>query len=82
MTFTDDDLKKLKEFVKNNVIRREFDASGDETIAFKYKIEALLERLEAAERYIEFGTACGVNPTDLVKAENEWRKVAGKDNYH
>lgn len=62
MTFTDDDLKRLKGFVS-----RSPDGS------FKTDWTALLARLEAAERMdqcCEDSEACEIN--------NAWRKAAGK----
>ncbi len=71
MTFTDDDLKRLKlrlsadYFVRNKFV----DAQ---------EMEALLARLEAAEQYIDAIEINGFNDPETRIKENLWHKAAGK----
>jgi len=74
VTFTDDDLKRLKEMTpKNDRVRIEFITLGG---WYKFDLAALLARLEAAEAYISS------MPEDVTdencRLHKEWRKAAGK----
>lgn len=79
MTFTDDDLKRLKD----TATRCEESASSlplDEMIAdvSPLELKALIARLEAAERLIECVT-CGRDVRGIWETFYEkWRKAAGK----
>ncbi len=80
MTFTDDDLKRLREYVER------LDGKIEGFWAFPFDIKALLARLEAAETAsevadnisrnggISFGSAEAILK-DYLKA---WREAAGK----
>jgi hypothetical protein len=58
--FTDDDLKHLKD---------------DIVPYFPHKLEALLARLEAAEKVCEL---CIDGAPEVLKAKRAWRRAAGK----
>jgi hypothetical protein len=67
--FTDEDLKRLKDYIAAYTPEMRV-AENLEGNAFDFdEVEALLCRLEAAERYID-------NPCLTYK--NAWRKAAGK----
>lgn len=79
--FTDDDLKRLKEWMKNPKMT---DGSiiGMETMQ---KIAALLSRLEAAEKvcdmtYKNLGMYSSIEglPREIVKSMEAWRKSKGE----
>ena len=66
MTFTDDDLKRLKEDLARD--RRIGLTSG-------FRFEALLARLEAAEAVLTFSD---ISITTVRERYEAWRKGAGK----
>jgi hypothetical protein len=71
MTFSDDDLKRLKERITN--------PKHDHTISNNLKIPALLARLEAAEEmaeHIKSNECCGCD--EGIKLYETWCKKAGK----
>lgn len=69
MTFTDDDLKRLKEAA------HVFDHEG-------VKLSALIARLEAAEAIVPFAisehSGCGKKDCRMFGDIAAWRKAAGK----
>lgn len=73
MTFTDEDLKRLKERCE----------SDDLIGIFDYELPALLARLEAAEKIVIFDclhdpkAKCGCTK-ELNQLIQAWRKAAGK----
>lgn len=66
---TDEELKRLKESDSDDGWHR-LEATT---------LDALIARLEAAEKFIEVGALTqSVTPTDLAMAELKWREVSGK----
>ena len=83
MTFTDDDLKRLKESA-NKKDRPYYDAWEALTVD---KINALLARLEAAERIVTWKCRCRFSLQSILSGEHgcardvlieNWRKAAGR----
>jgi hypothetical protein len=66
MTFTDDDLKRLKDSLSY--------VQGYSIVKDVWKLPALLARLKAAEFYIERQRA----DNGYLEALKAWRKAAGK----
>jgi hypothetical protein len=76
MTFTDDDLKRLKEF-KDKHQYFNFPTAWDANEQYDL-INALLARLEAAEKVL-IHVEKYFNPSDYGnRLLNKWRKAAGK----
>ena len=76
MIFTDEDLKRLKDWTE--YARKKFNGARLDEFVFELKhneVEELLARLEAAERYI---TSVWRNPGASEEDYWEWRKAAGK----
>lgn len=72
MAFTDDDLKKWKEWCES------FSPQARK-LPMIAKEEALLARMEAAEKWaILMWERCDRNDRPVSLAEIEWRKAAGK----
>ena len=72
MSFTDDDLKRVKE---DGVLLNLYDPSE------KFNLDSLLARLEVAERLHKlkhFHEPRGWCDCEQCKASAEWRKAAGK----
>jgi hypothetical protein len=69
MTFTDDDLKRLKKHL-----------SGVAQLGTypREKLEALIARLEAVERVIADGDCCILDCPMADEAMDAWRKAAGR----
>lgn len=67
MTFTDDDLKRLKEFGENEFLVE------SEYQEIHQLLPALLTRLEAAEKFLE-----GYSDLKDDQTYEAWRKAAGK----
>lgn len=82
MSFDDDDLNTLRVFVNTHMIKPELDTSGEEMIAFKYKINALLARLEAAEKIVACYEKHFRNTGKLtwpeIQLHEAWRKACGR----
>ena len=74
MTFTDDDLKQLKE----NMVQR----GRSEVYMQRFELEALLARLEAAEEALYYFAHCGtLGHSAGMKGDllyEAWEKMAGK----
>jgi hypothetical protein len=76
MTFTNDDLKRLK---------KDFINASVKTSSDLHDINALLARLEAAEAYARYGdllhggksAECVLDKCDMCLAKKAWRKAAG-----
>jgi hypothetical protein len=74
MSFSDDDLKRLKDKVPDLNL-------GNPLVLERHQVIALLARLEAAERALKIANECrmGAAPIeDFIKAYSKWRKAAGK----
>lgn len=76
MTFTDDDLKRLKGRCNS---ARALDSEVDTVLIVE--IEALIARLEAAEKVINVleDTDDLTDWSELNPAMEDWRKVAGRE---
>lgn len=84
ISFTDSNLASLKENVKHDDFR--WTKSFDKDVGLD-QLRALLNRLEAAEKIVNLNHGCEApeNPTEnghccieAEKAEEAWRKAAGK----
>lgn len=69
MTFTDDDLKRLRGELQD---KRLLDDAPDE------ELEGLINRLEAAEQIIKIIDQEWSNWVSLNEALSEWRKACGR----
>ncbi len=72
MTFTDDDLKRLKQDL--------IDGEGS-VVPWHHKIGSLLARLEAAEFLINLEHICEElhsSPCPISLAQEAWRKASGR----
>jgi len=84
MIFTDDDLKRLKEFIgKGNLYQfldddHNSDDEIDENEDNYVSINALLSRLEAAENWISVLEDHHSIAPDEKRFQETWRKAAGK----
>lgn len=77
MAFTDDDLKRLKEWIC------EYQKNPTDLVEFPHNLVALLARFEAAEALLNFGCLCETASSEkeykeLERFEYEWHKAAGK----
>jgi hypothetical protein len=74
MTFTDDDLKRLKEKMPNLNL-------GNPLVLERHQAVSLLARLEAAENAVESADGCDKGEVDSAQMRldiKSWRKWAGK----
>lgn len=82
MAFTDDDLKRLKEYVKNDTgfFYRE-NGRSESMFMVPIDFDALIARLEAAEAYIKTCReyCCDIYHKEQADAYEAWRKAAGKE---
>lgn len=80
--FTDDDLKRLKEYVETCIANQEKDRGTADSIleVAPYEFRALLARLEAAENFhrLVMENFRARMPQKLQDADEAWRKAAGK----
>ena len=77
MSFTDDDLKRLKAFTERHALQPEYTVHTANGV-----MEALLARLEAAEKVIaeslDHNGKAHIGFDAWHEAYKAWRKVAGK----
>lgn len=73
MSFTDNDLKRLKEALSGELPRFSYWAKADLQVLVN-----LIARLEAAEDYVALVADGGPFGTDDESAYKAWRKSAGK----
>jgi hypothetical protein len=78
MTFTDDDLKRLKDYIRDDEAQSGIRFAIPINVG---KCKALLARLEAAEKALEGYISLEyerVNYDEVVQWTKAWRKAAGK----
>lgn len=73
MTFTDDDLKRLK--IQSEA---ELPADVDGDLIMVTELKAFISRLEAAEAYAEFRIRFSAGHDGEKEKLEAWRKAAGK----
>lgn len=82
--FTDEDLKRCKEYVETCIANQEKDRGIANCILEipPYEYRALIARLQAAEAWCEYSWSVACNEGTLSKGEvgilEVWRKAAGR----